>query len=120
MLKEAKYNGCYFDRTDGGDHRLCTREGWFTCQVRPEALHDRLGILHLKRELGFAPVSPPPSGLVRSGHVLVSPLHQSLQQPREPHHLQHLESGPQVAPRSFRPIKRSFKPGTAAKTAFNH
>lgn len=33
MLKEAKYNGCYFDRTDDETNRLCTREGWFTCQV---------------------------------------------------------------------------------------
>lgn len=73
-----------------------------------------------KRELGFAPVSAPPSGRVRSGHVLVFPLHQSLQQPREPHLLQHLESGPQVAARSFRPCKHSFKPATAAKIAFNY
>lgn len=62
----------------------------------------------------------PPSGRVRSGYVLVSPLHQSLQQPREPHHLQHLESGPQVAARSFRPCKHSFKPAAAAKIAFNY
>ncbi|TNM86504.1 hypothetical protein fugu_006734 [Takifugu bimaculatus] len=31
MLKKAKYNGCYFDRTDE-DLCLCTEEGWFTCQ----------------------------------------------------------------------------------------
>lgn len=31
MLKTAKNNGCYFDRTE--KERLCTREGWFTCQV---------------------------------------------------------------------------------------
>ncbi|KAF3860139.1 hypothetical protein F7725_000394 [Dissostichus mawsoni] len=30
MLKTAKNNGCYFDRTE--KERLCTREGWFTCQ----------------------------------------------------------------------------------------
>ncbi|CAN9515721.1 unnamed protein product [Ophioblennius macclurei] len=32
MLKEAKYNGCYFDRTEKTSERLCTQEGWFTCQ----------------------------------------------------------------------------------------
>ncbi|XP_035513078.1 DNA fragmentation factor subunit beta [Morone saxatilis] len=32
MLKAAKYNGCYFDRTEKEPDRLCTREGWFTCQ----------------------------------------------------------------------------------------
>ncbi|XP_030590597.1 DNA fragmentation factor subunit beta [Archocentrus centrarchus] len=32
MLKTAKYNGCYFDRTEKQPDRLCTREGWFTCQ----------------------------------------------------------------------------------------
>ncbi|XP_019718634.1 DNA fragmentation factor subunit beta [Hippocampus comes] len=32
MLKSDKYNGCYFDRTEKETHRLCTREGWFTCQ----------------------------------------------------------------------------------------
>ncbi|XP_042347316.1 DNA fragmentation factor subunit beta [Plectropomus leopardus] len=32
MLKAAKYNGCYFDRTEKEPDRLCTQEGWFTCQ----------------------------------------------------------------------------------------
>ncbi|KAK2851128.1 hypothetical protein Q5P01_007404 [Channa striata] len=32
MLKTAKYNGSYFDRTEKEPNRLCTREGWFTCQ----------------------------------------------------------------------------------------
>uniref|UniRef100_H3D014 DNA fragmentation factor subunit beta n=1 Tax=Tetraodon nigroviridis TaxID=99883 RepID=H3D014_TETNG len=32
MLKEAKYNGCYFDRSAEEEERLCTPEGWFTCQ----------------------------------------------------------------------------------------
>ncbi|CAJ1055520.1 DNA fragmentation factor subunit beta [Xyrichtys novacula] len=32
MLKAANYNGCYFNRTEKEPHRLCTREGWFTCQ----------------------------------------------------------------------------------------
>ncbi|KAM8755759.1 DNA fragmentation factor subunit beta [Acanthopagrus schlegelii] len=32
MLKTARYNGCYFDRTEKEPDRLCTREGWFTCQ----------------------------------------------------------------------------------------
>ncbi|XP_062248495.1 DNA fragmentation factor subunit beta isoform X2 [Platichthys flesus] len=31
-LKAAGYNGCYFDRTGKAPDRLCTREGWFTCQ----------------------------------------------------------------------------------------
>ncbi|XP_047464059.1 DNA fragmentation factor subunit beta [Mugil cephalus] len=32
MLKTARYNGSYFDRTVNEKDRLCTREGWFTCQ----------------------------------------------------------------------------------------
>ncbi|XP_037540260.1 DNA fragmentation factor subunit beta [Nematolebias whitei] len=32
MLKNSRYNGIYFDRTEKESHRLCTREGWFTCQ----------------------------------------------------------------------------------------
>ncbi|XP_028309778.1 DNA fragmentation factor subunit beta [Gouania willdenowi] len=32
MLKEDKYNGCYFDRTVKQQDRLCTKDGWFTCQ----------------------------------------------------------------------------------------
>nr|XP_057939818.1 DNA fragmentation factor subunit beta [Doryrhamphus excisus] len=32
MLKSDKYNGCYFDRSQKDKDRLCTREGWFTCQ----------------------------------------------------------------------------------------
>ncbi|XP_076022752.1 DNA fragmentation factor subunit beta [Genypterus blacodes] len=32
MLKSAKYNGCYFDRTEKETDRFCTQEGWFTCQ----------------------------------------------------------------------------------------
>ncbi|XP_071331405.1 DNA fragmentation factor subunit beta isoform X2 [Trachinotus anak] len=31
-LKTAKYNGCYFDRTEKEPDRLCTQQGWFTCQ----------------------------------------------------------------------------------------
>ncbi|XP_036390143.1 DNA fragmentation factor subunit beta [Megalops cyprinoides] len=43
-LKSAKYNGCYFDRKEGEMNRLCTREGWFSCQGafdedRCESLH---------------------------------------------------------------------------------
>lgn len=33
-LKSAKYNGCYFDRREEEAVRLCTTEGWFSCQVR--------------------------------------------------------------------------------------
>lgn len=32
-LKAAKYNSCYFGRTEKKQDRLCTKEGWFTCQV---------------------------------------------------------------------------------------
>ncbi|XP_034393090.1 DNA fragmentation factor subunit beta [Cyclopterus lumpus] len=32
MLKTARHNGCYFDRTEKEGDRLCTRAGWFTCQ----------------------------------------------------------------------------------------
>ncbi|XP_074538366.1 DNA fragmentation factor subunit beta [Halichoeres trimaculatus] len=32
MLRAAKYNGCYFDRTEKESLRLCTQEGWFICQ----------------------------------------------------------------------------------------
>ena len=41
-LKAAGYNGCYFDRTGKEPDRLCTREGWFTCQVREEYKHTSL------------------------------------------------------------------------------
>ncbi|KAM3617167.1 uncharacterized protein V6R79_003128 [Siganus canaliculatus] len=32
MLKTETYNGCYFDRTEKQPCRLCTQQGWFTCQ----------------------------------------------------------------------------------------
>ncbi|NXH18768.1 DFFB factor, partial [Bucco capensis] len=31
-LRSVKYNGCYFDRTEEEAARLCTAEGWFSCQ----------------------------------------------------------------------------------------
>ncbi|XP_047923405.1 DNA fragmentation factor subunit beta isoform X2 [Anser cygnoides] len=31
-LKSVKYNGCYFDRREEEAVRLCTMEGWFSCQ----------------------------------------------------------------------------------------
>ncbi|KAK4809712.1 hypothetical protein QYF61_006542 [Mycteria americana] len=31
-LKSVKYNGCYFDRREEEAVRLCTTEGWFSCQ----------------------------------------------------------------------------------------
>ncbi|KAL2103261.1 hypothetical protein ACEWY4_000129 [Coilia grayii] len=31
-LKAAAYNGCYFDRMEKEARRLCSREGWFSCQ----------------------------------------------------------------------------------------
>ncbi|KAL1021084.1 hypothetical protein UPYG_G00008550 [Umbra pygmaea] len=32
QLQLDKYNGCYFNRTETESKRLCTQEGWFTCQ----------------------------------------------------------------------------------------
>lgn len=32
-LKSEKYNGSYFDRGAEASDRLCTPEGWFSCQV---------------------------------------------------------------------------------------
>ncbi|XP_041712173.1 DNA fragmentation factor subunit beta isoform X2 [Coregonus clupeaformis] len=32
QLKSDKFNGCYFDRTEEEQNRLCTKEGWFNCQ----------------------------------------------------------------------------------------
>ncbi|XP_075802415.1 DNA fragmentation factor subunit beta-like [Microtus pennsylvanicus] len=31
-LKSQKYNGSYFDRGAEASERLCTPEGWFSCQ----------------------------------------------------------------------------------------
>ncbi|XP_074704217.1 DNA fragmentation factor subunit beta isoform X1 [Strix aluco] len=31
-LRSVKYNGCYFDRREEEAVRLCTAEGWFSCQ----------------------------------------------------------------------------------------
>ncbi|KAA0714117.1 DNA fragmentation factor subunit beta [Triplophysa tibetana] len=31
-LKAERYNGAYFDRSEKDVHRLCTEEGWFSCQ----------------------------------------------------------------------------------------
>lgn len=33
-LRAAQYNGGYFDRGAKAGGRLCTPEGWFSCQVR--------------------------------------------------------------------------------------
>lgn len=32
-LRAAQYNGSYFDRGADAGSRLCTPEGWFSCQV---------------------------------------------------------------------------------------
>lgn len=32
-LRAAQYNGSYFDRGAKAGGRLCTPEGWFSCQV---------------------------------------------------------------------------------------
>ncbi|KAF7463239.1 DNA fragmentation factor subunit beta [Marmota monax] len=34
-LRSAQYNGSYFDRGAEAGSRLCTREGWFSCQAHP-------------------------------------------------------------------------------------
>ncbi|XP_078095237.1 DNA fragmentation factor subunit beta isoform X2 [Mustelus asterias] len=31
-LRQNKCNGCYFDRRENYNNRLCTPQGWFTCQ----------------------------------------------------------------------------------------
>ncbi|XP_051509176.1 DNA fragmentation factor subunit beta-like [Myxocyprinus asiaticus] len=31
-LKSVRYHGVYFDRSENEAHRLCTEEGWFSCQ----------------------------------------------------------------------------------------
>lgn len=36
-LQAARYNGSYFDRGAKAGRRLCTPEGWFSCQVSPQA-----------------------------------------------------------------------------------
>ncbi|XP_057639773.1 transmembrane protein 52 isoform X3 [Chionomys nivalis] len=36
-LKSQKYNGSYFDQGAEASERLCTPEGWFSCQNREEA-----------------------------------------------------------------------------------
>uniref|UniRef100_A0A8C5Q8W1 DNA fragmentation factor subunit beta n=1 Tax=Leptobrachium leishanense TaxID=445787 RepID=A0A8C5Q8W1_9ANUR len=36
-LRAVRYNGCYFDRTDQKANRLCTAEGWFSCQGSHDA-----------------------------------------------------------------------------------
>lgn len=40
-LKSVRYHGSYFDRTEKEVHRLCTKEGWFSCQV-PSPLKYRI------------------------------------------------------------------------------
>ncbi|XP_045046377.2 DNA fragmentation factor subunit beta isoform X2 [Desmodus rotundus] len=37
-LRTARYNGCYFDRGAKAGSRLCTPEGWFSCQVHARCL----------------------------------------------------------------------------------
>ncbi|KAG7276777.1 hypothetical protein CRUP_014451 [Coryphaenoides rupestris] len=32
LLKADKYNGRYFDRSEETEQRLCSAQGWFTCQ----------------------------------------------------------------------------------------
>jgi len=43
-LKSVKYNGSYFDRTEEeAAMRLCTKEGWFSCQVGSALPQSSLG-----------------------------------------------------------------------------
>ena len=35
-LQAARYNSSYFDRGAKASRRLCTPEGWFSCQVSHE------------------------------------------------------------------------------------
>ena len=37
-LQAAQYNSSYFDRGAKAGRRLCTPEGWFSCQVSHECL----------------------------------------------------------------------------------
>lgn len=43
-LRSAQYNGSYFDRGAEAGSRLCTREGWFSCQVS-SVLHPRSALV---------------------------------------------------------------------------
>ncbi|XP_072537646.1 DNA fragmentation factor subunit beta isoform X2 [Salminus brasiliensis] len=43
-LKSLRYHGCYFDRTEKERNRLCTNEGWFTCQGAFD--QEKCGSLH--------------------------------------------------------------------------
>ncbi|KAK1801119.1 hypothetical protein P4O66_022821, partial [Electrophorus voltai] len=43
-LKSAHYHGTYFDRTEKERHRLCTTEGWFSCQGAFD--QDKCKLLH--------------------------------------------------------------------------
>ncbi|KAI4883092.1 hypothetical protein NFI96_011970 [Prochilodus magdalenae] len=43
-LKSVRYNGNYFDRTEKELHRLCTNEGWFSCQGAFD--QEKCGFLH--------------------------------------------------------------------------
>ncbi|XP_032118107.1 DNA fragmentation factor subunit beta isoform X3 [Sapajus apella] len=38
-LRSVQYNGSYFDRGAKGGSRLCTPEGWFSCQHRKKTCH---------------------------------------------------------------------------------
>lgn len=41
-LRAARYNGAYFDRSAKAGGRLCTPEGWFSCQVSRALSRGRL------------------------------------------------------------------------------
>ncbi|XP_072334591.1 DNA fragmentation factor subunit beta isoform X2 [Scyliorhinus torazame] len=43
-LRQNKFNGCYFDRRAKDNNRLCTPNGWFTCQGAFD--EDRCSFIH--------------------------------------------------------------------------
>ncbi|XP_050178483.1 DNA fragmentation factor subunit beta isoform X1 [Myiozetetes cayanensis] len=61
-LKSVKYNGCYFDRREEEEAaRLCTVEGWFSCQVcaaLPKADSWNHGMVWVRRDLKIHLIPP--------------------------------------------------------------
>ncbi|XP_057606722.1 DNA fragmentation factor subunit beta isoform X3 [Hippopotamus amphibius kiboko] len=102
-LQAARYNSSYFDRWAKAGRRLCTREGWFSCQQLQWGLRACVSDkfpgcwcwfrVHSPRELPWVgqDTSARP---FRPGRLHLQTLHQPLQQQGEPCPLQHLEPGP--------------------------
>lgn len=49
-LKAERYNGVYFDRSQKDTHKLCTEDGWFSCQV--------LWFIHMICDFSFSSAKP--------------------------------------------------------------